>query len=329
MIVSPLGIKYYSTFKIVESRIPLLKKEHYQRLEKHIMGDAPKDFIRAYEFRRGKVKRANPRTWPRFIAKVGHKYYPNESITEHLITRIGQAMKLNIADSRLVRVGGQIRFCSRFFHFDHEILEHGAQILSGYLSDPKFVEDVGREKQERELFTFEVVECAVRHQYPKEADAILSAYVVMLAFDTIVGNNDRHFYNWGVLKTVAGSNVRFSPIYDTARGLFWNEPEVRLERNVNNTHYLEAYVSGSKPLTSWDGKTEPSHFELLQEIYKNRPIYRNLLQSLHDLKLPETARDLLNGEFEGLFSDVKKEAIVNCLRLRVLKYGRAMGMVTP
>jgi len=51
-------------------------------------GDAPKDFLSIYEY--GDGRRKSVGNWPSYIAKVGKKWYPNESITEHLLTRIGQ-----------------------------------------------------------------------------------------------------------------------------------------------------------------------------------------------------------------------------------------------
>jgi len=48
----------------------------------------------------------------------------------------------------------------------------------------------------------------------------LKEFVKMLLFDAIVGNNDRHFYNWGLLPTyVTKKKPIFAPIYDTARGV--------------------------------------------------------------------------------------------------------------
>lgn len=56
--------------------LPPLRKGYYYTVEgQAIAGDAPKDFIRAYTY--GTANRSNPRKWPGYIAKVGHKWYPN------------------------------------------------------------------------------------------------------------------------------------------------------------------------------------------------------------------------------------------------------------
>lgn len=77
-----------------------------------IHGDAPKNFIRIKDYIPGKSSRRT-RNWAGYIAKVGYKNYPNESITEQLLTRVGQLAGLNIADSMLRIVAGQVRFLSK------------------------------------------------------------------------------------------------------------------------------------------------------------------------------------------------------------------------
>ena len=64
-----------------------------------LTGDAPKGFVRLYEFQRdGRTRRRNPSTWPLYIAKTGHKWYPVESITEHLLNRLGTVFGIEQAN---------------------------------------------------------------------------------------------------------------------------------------------------------------------------------------------------------------------------------------
>src|SRR5437016_2871126 len=90
------AIKIYADYqRNWESLIPTL---HRFRLESvdflSIAGMAPKDFITDREYSPGHHSRRGQG----YIAKVGSKFYPNESITEHLITRLGQTYDINIAD---------------------------------------------------------------------------------------------------------------------------------------------------------------------------------------------------------------------------------------
>ena len=79
-----------------------------------IHGDAPKNFIKIKEYVPG-ILSHRPKNWIGYIAKFGNKNYPNESITEHLMTRIGQAASCSIANSMLRMVAGQVRFLSKYF----------------------------------------------------------------------------------------------------------------------------------------------------------------------------------------------------------------------
>lgn len=70
-----------------------LRAGRYRIGDVAIAGDAPKDFLQIYEY--GVAKRAKPSRWPKYIAKVGHKWYPNESIMEHFLSRLGAKTRLS------------------------------------------------------------------------------------------------------------------------------------------------------------------------------------------------------------------------------------------
>lgn len=61
------------------SRLEPLRRGRYRLCDVAIAGDAPKDFVQIYEY--GVAKRRSEGKWPQYIAKVGHKWYPMESIT--------------------------------------------------------------------------------------------------------------------------------------------------------------------------------------------------------------------------------------------------------
>jgi HipA-like C-terminal domain len=307
-----------------------LREGYFEKIEVSVGGDAPKDFIRVYEHADGtKQRKAEPRHWPAYIAKVGQKYYPNESITEHLITRIGELLDLNMAKSRLMWVRRQLRFCSRYFLRPDESLIHGAEILQGYLADDKFVLEVEEKKMEREVFTFQVVEAAIKHQFPEQAEAILEGFVRLLAFDTIVGNNDRHFFNWGVITQVAGKRTpRFSPIFDSARGLLWNKDEAGLERaEANFETFMDKYVRRCHPLTGWDGCDNLNHFEMMQKICDQRPKLWDALMKMYCPDLPRRVQGLFAEEFNTLYSSRRQKFIISCLEKRMHEFGKAVGLV--
>jgi hypothetical protein len=151
-----------------------------------IHGDAPKCFVKIQQHTPGQPG-TRVRDWVSYIAKVGNKFYPTESITEHLITRVGQAFRFKIADSELRIIGRQVRFLSRFFRGSDESLLHGIEIFKRHLMDDDFVEEVAATKAERDVYTFQTVREALKSCFPEHWQEMLNDMVAMLAFDALVG----------------------------------------------------------------------------------------------------------------------------------------------
>lgn len=53
------------------SGLPCLKSGKFRVVDAAVAGDAPKDFLRIYRY--GEGRRSRSRSWPGWIAKVGHK----------------------------------------------------------------------------------------------------------------------------------------------------------------------------------------------------------------------------------------------------------------
>ncbi|MCY4560745.1 MAG: hypothetical protein OXC03_00190 [Flavobacteriaceae bacterium] len=65
--------------------------------------------------------------------------------------------------------------------------------------------------------------------YPNEYVNILNNLFHLIIFDALTGNNDRHYYNWGVITHLKDEHLPyFSPVYDSARGLWWNTSDEKI-----------------------------------------------------------------------------------------------------
>ena len=314
-----------SGFEVTQNRnCPSLKKGLWEPQQLAMTGDAPKDFLRVYEYGTG-CKRSKPKSWPKFIAKVGHKYYPNESITEHLITRIGQSLGLNIADSRLVHVRGQIRFLSRYFLSGTDYLVHGADVFASYLEDPdlEFIQEIEAENQSPEFFDYEFVVESVKAMFPGDSDAILKQFRRMIAFDALVGNNDRHFFNWAIICNQIGSkSPRFSPIFDTARALFWNHTEEKMYNWRNRPDPLPKYCKNSFSKIGSPGGGKANHFDLLKSILLHDPSTEEDLNILDGIEAEpvDLIRELFRGEFSKLLSQLRKDWVCRLVEYRTQQF---------
>lgn len=291
-----------------------------------LTGDAPKGFVRLYEFERdGRVRRNNSETWPLYIVKTGHKWYPIESVTEHLLNRLGDVFGIVMAESGLAVINEQLRFLSRYFlNPQKETLVHGAEIFAGYLEDLAFVESVESANLSRSFFTLQFVKKAVEKAFPAEKDQIMHDLVKLLLFDAMVGNNDRHFFNWAVVQPFEkGKPAYFSPAYDTARGLFWNVADDRLQMRVNNkdvARFVQKYCDSSRPKLGWDNIDDINHFSLIKEIFDNQfYIAQEEVRHLFGEEMLVKMKETINKESGRLLSSVRKMMIDECLNYRYNK----------
>lgn len=287
-----------------------------------ITGDAPKDFIRCY--RHGTSHKANPQTWSLYIAKLGHKHYPMESITEYLLNRIGTVFGFNMAHAELAWFDNQIRFLSQYFltKKSEQVLEHGADLYAGYLNDKAFVEEIETQKQSPDFFTVQFTEETIKYFFGNDADSIIHDFYRMVAFDALIGNNDRHFYNWGIIRNIRDEEKPvFSPIYDTARGLFWNDHEDKIQRiyreKARLEHNIIKYCDGSTPKIGWDGGSKMNHFDLIAKIKAESVTFDcRLLSEMCSKDNLTNALKMIDSEFFELMSHERIALIKKCLAYR-------------
>ncbi len=258
---------------INEHLIPLLKEKDYVVKDYRLDGDAPKQFIKAYFYvEDSTVKKSSSSSWLPYIAKTAEKWYPHESIIEYMINRIGQVLGLNMNEIKLVNANGQIRFLSKYFLNKNEKLIHGAEICGEHLGDMLLAEEIAKHKPtSRELFNFEFIKDSIRSVFPQCFENLLIELVKMIVFDALAGNNDRHFYNWGVIDTKKKTSKlpTFSPVYDSARGLMWNYSDENIKKIYKQGgKKIVTYVEEACPRISIEENKQANHFQLI-DLVKN------------------------------------------------------------
>lgn len=317
-------IENYSGVNIqkIHRLVKPLRKGYHEVIDVPLGGDAPKDFVRVYKY--GEAAKKDIKNWSKHLAKVGHKWYPIESITEYMLNRIGETLELKMAKSELRLADEQIRFLSKYFLASDENLIHGAQIYSTFLNelDTTFVDKIEEERMSKELLTFQLTKQAIEFVFPQQSETILKNLVKLLVFDAIVGNNDRHFYNWGVITDIRNRKTPiFSPIYDTARGLFWNFNETKIVRFFNKRNKIERgqfekYIKASQPKIGWDDRIKLNHFDLITNIFNNYPNYSVICSNLLQTQKLDAIFEMLNSEFNKLLSEKRFILVKACLQER-------------
>ncbi len=329
---APAPIENYSGVgkKFYPKSVKVLKQHQYRVRSERVSGDAPKDFIYVYEY--GRSRKVSRKTWIPYIAKVGHKWYPIESVTEHLITRLGQEWGFKMAKSRLYVIANQVRFCSEYFLEKDQELVHGADILSRYLqeADTAMIESIDKHGWSQELLTFELVKNAIAEVFPNEKKEICQALTELLLFDAIVGNNDRHFFNWGVVRNLFSKHLPyFSPIYDSARGLFWNHTEQKVISLQHDKNQLQAFIvkyhKNAKPKIGWERDKQLNHFQMVERLVVNNECGFEKAQNLFSSNNLAKAEKVIKNEFQGLISNARKELILRYLEYRFGEFSKLLN----
>lgn len=314
-------IKNYSWAKKSSFQgLRVLKSHQYYVWQPFASGDAPKDLLKVYEY--GVCRKANPKCWTPYIAKIGHKWYPIESIMEHMLTRIGQVLGFDMADSTLYIVKGQIRFCSKYFLKPEQELVHAADIIARYLNEqPQIVDDIDHHGWSQELLTMQLVEESVMGLFYNQWNQIRDKLCDMLLFDALTGNNDRHFYNWGIVRHVKNLHEPFfSPIYDSARGLGWNRAEkfiLNLQHDIKQREqFIVKYNQEAQPKIGWQGFTGINHIQMVELLLQHHHCPGEKAQKLFTGDNLQLIFTLINREFRNLLSVERIDLIKRLLEAR-------------
>jgi HipA-like C-terminal domain len=311
-----------SSGKIVnKQRIPLLKENDYIVKNRSLDGDAPKQFVKAYFYEPGGlVKKSSSGSWPSFIAKTAAKWYPHESVTEYMINCIGQQLGLCMNEVKLVYANDQIRFLSRYFLKQNEKLIHGAEICGEHLGDLQMARQIANHKTtSRELFTFEFIKDAVRSVFPACFENLLTELVKMIAFDALAGNNDRHFYNWGIIDTKkkTAKLPTFAPLYDSARGLLWNYSDENIRKIYREGEKkVVDYIKGACPRISIENNTQANHFELIDFVKRYNSGYRTIINELASVDKEQKVLAMLTEQIYPYFIPERSMVITTILKNR-------------
>jgi hypothetical protein len=289
-----------------EHKIEILREEHYIVKEIGLSGDAPKQFIHAYFYTKdSKVKKGFSSSWIKYISKTAAKWYPHEPLIEYMINRVGQELNLPMNEVKLVFANGQLRFLSKYFLNKDQKLIHGAEICGQHLGDMNLADEIANNrKTSRELFTFEFISDAIKSVFPETAEILTSKFVEMIVFDAIVGNNDRHFYNWGVIHTIRKSKAlpNFAPIYDSSRGLLWNHTDDRIVKDyINESSKFKNYLESACPRVSIEADKGINHFQLVSFIFDNFASYRDTITNLITEDNEKKVLKMIDSEFQTFF----------------------------
>lgn len=278
-----------------------------------VRGAAPKCIL---------VNEADPHIW--FMAKAAEMWGVQEIYTEFFISQLGERLGLPMAHSGIARIDGEIRFISRSFLGEGEKLVHGSIMLESFFSYD--LANVGKNPwDEQRTYDIDILDELIRHFCGKDASRVLQGLVEMLTFDALIGSNDRHMQNWGVITTATEPQAyRFAPIFDSARALLWDYDETRLQKLSRNEHAIEGYANRARPKIGCAkfGRAV-NHFELFRYLLGKYPAYCSAaITRVTPEKAMAAGKIMREYPFRSVFTPLRQATITHILRIRAERLAR-------
>lgn len=256
-----------------------------------------------------------------------------ETYTELLINQFGAACGFDMAHSGIARLDGKLVFVTRSFLALDEHLIHGSFLIEDHFKAKGALDSIHR-SQEQEFYSVDFVLKTIEEYCGEDGPAVTKKFVEMLVFDALVGSNDRHPQNWGVIrgsKTQGG--YRLAPIFDTARALLWNTSDDKLLKFQKDEQLLRFHIARAKPIvgperTFLKAKAAKScnHFDFLENLFSVLPHLKVTAVTKVPSNVERIAANLVKGSFpfRGAFNALRRETILKLLSLRADELRRTL-----
>jgi len=260
--------------------------------------------------------RINPATRVEYIAKRPSRAGRAEAITECLLNCIGERLGVQMARHKLGICDGELWFMSENFLRADEALVHGIEFLGQFHTQGFAAKLRRRSAEERAFYSIRSVFEGFDTVYAQDAEKFTNSFAKMLFLDAVVGCQDRHPKNWGIIRSVKETRKdRFAPVFDTARALFWNFPNAETLK-ATSPEQLRAYVRQSSPPIGDFAGNRVNHFVLVSQLLAQRPDLRQTLVNMISSSKERSVRALIESEFSVHIPKARRQRILECLVLR-------------
>lgn len=170
------------------------------------------------------------------------------------------------------------------------------------------VDYIKKNNEEREEFyTIEnIKKCLDRLDFK-----LFEQFLKIILFDALVGEQDRHEENWGVIRKNGG--YKLSPLYDNGCNLL----KEFYDYNYAQKYYegkkdFEAYIERSVAVIRNNKGKKYRHFELVKEMYKRYP--NQMKKEIINLK------KLTNNEISKIVNKIPNELMQEKQKEFIIKY---------
>lgn len=197
--------------------------------------------------------------------------------------------------------------------------------------------------EDRDSYTFQLIEETLTNLFPNEK--FIERLISTIVFDSIIGNEDRHQENWGIIisnhiptktsksffsrKTpIPVSTYRYAPIYDSGSSLGRELREEKVNQMITDSLQLNAYINRGQSEIHWKGEHgKQKHFALIDKIAttKYRGVIISELQRIRKLYDKKRIKDIVihiddclpKAYISHKIPENRKELLIKLITLRI------------
>lgn len=219
----------------------------------------------------------------RWIWKTSKPSYPLEFWSEIVAAEVGAVIGLPVPRALPARTGEGYGALMEFMTAEGgaEGLVHGGDLILAV--KPDYDRTKGRDH------SIQLIDQVLdRVQLPRLRNALLQQFF----FDALIGNQDRHQDNWGVIVRLRESEAdslpvfRLAPAFDNGSSLGRELDEARIARMLADPESLIKYIRRGQAHVRWDDAgtlLELSHEDLLRRMLSAWPEVKALAIGFYDL----------------------------------------------
>jgi hypothetical protein len=221
-----------------------------------------------------------------YILKVEEERFPELPLVEYLCNQIAEQLKIEVPPHHLIDFNGHIAFVTRNFMQDYAgTLNHIYKFLP-----------VGDEN-----YNCEVIANAILSQTGRLAD--VAKFIETCLFDSLIGNNDRHGRNIGIIET--SSTKKVSPMYDNPSCI-----------GTEEDFFLKSDINPSGCIWTKDSK-HPKAIDYIHEF--QRLGYESIVKQFSN-KVIAKSSNIIDLAQAAVLSPVRKNALITLLQKRLKEF---------
>lgn len=114
---------------------------------------------------------------------------------------------------------------------------------------------------------------------------------------------------------------KFAPIFDSARGLYWNWSDFKIKKQTltGNGKKIADYINNSSPCVSINENCDATHFDLIRYIKSEKYEYKKIIDELCSSEKEIRILNILRREFYSLFIKERQSLLTYTIKQRFKK----------